>query len=112
MIDLAAGLESGEIDFSNLQDLDDATVIHRLTALRGVGRWTAEYTLLRGLGRLHVFPGDDVGARNTLQTWSKADETFTYERVRQALSEWTPYGGLIYFHMLLLGLEAKGRVNI
>jgi DNA-3-methyladenine glycosylase II len=34
-----------------------------------VGRWTAEYVLLRGLGRLAVFPGDDVGARNNLRRW-------------------------------------------
>jgi DNA-3-methyladenine glycosylase II len=38
----------------------------RLHALHGVGRWTAEYVLLRGLGRLDTFPGDDVGARNNL----------------------------------------------
>jgi DNA-3-methyladenine glycosylase II len=41
----------------------------RLRALRGAGRWTAEYVLLRGFGRLHAFPGDDVGARNNLQRW-------------------------------------------
>jgi hypothetical protein len=37
----------------------------RLTGLRGIGRWTAEYVLLRGVGGgLHIFPGDDVGAHN------------------------------------------------
>jgi len=41
--------------------------VERLTSLRGIGRWTAEYVMLRGLGRLHVFPGDDVGARNKLE---------------------------------------------
>ena len=35
----------------------------QLLQLRGVGRWTAEYALLRGFGRLQVFPGDDVGAQ-------------------------------------------------
>ena len=41
----------------------------KLTSLSGIGRWSAEYVLLRGLGRLHVFPGDDVGARNNLARW-------------------------------------------
>jgi DNA-3-methyladenine glycosylase II len=50
-------------------DLNDAGAVTRLLELRGVGRWTAEYVLLRGLGRTHIFPGDDVGARNNLQRW-------------------------------------------
>ena len=40
-----------------------------LLDLRGIGRWTGEYVLLRGLGRINVFPGDDVGARNRLARW-------------------------------------------
>jgi DNA-3-methyladenine glycosylase II len=34
-----------------------------LSRIRGIGRWSAEYVLLRGLGRLDTFPGDDVGAQ-------------------------------------------------
>jgi 3-methyladenine DNA glycosylase/8-oxoguanine DNA glycosylase len=41
----------------------------RLLEIRGVGSWTAEYVLLRGLGRTNVFLGDDVGARNNLARW-------------------------------------------
>lgn len=111
LIDLAQGIESGAIDFGPLEQLDDDTAVKRLTALRGIGRWTAEYALLRGLGRLHVFPGDDVGARNTLQRWVEADAPLSYDGVRQTLASWDAYGGLLYFHMLLLGLESKGRLG-
>jgi DNA-3-methyladenine glycosylase II len=112
LIELADGLQSGEIDFSAMETLDDETAIRQLVALRGVGRWTAEYTLLRGLGRLHVFPGDDVGARNTLRTWTGAAEPLTYDAVRATLARWKQYAGLLYFQMLLLGLESKGRVKV
>jgi 3-methyladenine DNA glycosylase/8-oxoguanine DNA glycosylase len=44
----------------------------RLLELRGVGRWTAEYVLLRGYGRLHVLRGDDVGAQTRLARWLAA----------------------------------------
>jgi DNA-3-methyladenine glycosylase II len=57
------------IDLEALSDLNDADAVTRLSELRGVGRWTAEYVFLRGLGRTHIFPGDDVGARNNLQRW-------------------------------------------
>ena len=43
-------------------------------ALRGVGRWTAEYTLLRGMGRIELFPGDDIGARNNLERWMRPSQ--------------------------------------
>ena len=57
IIELAQALAERRLDLDALGDLDDAGAVERLQALRGVGRWTAEYVLLRGLGRLHVFPG-------------------------------------------------------
>ena len=112
LIELAQGLESGDIDFSQLETLDDESAVRALSALRGVGRWTAEYALLRGLGRLHIFPGDDVGARNTLRTWTGQEAKLDYDAVHATLANWKPYAGLLYFQMLLLGLEKKGRVSV
>lgn len=92
---------------SALEALDDAAAVQRLCELRGVGRWTAEYVLLRGLGRLHVFPGDDVGARNHLQSWQGLKKPLDYDEVRRIVGEWHPYAGLIYFHLLLKRLAEK-----
>lgn len=64
--------------------------------------------LLRGLGRWHIFPGDDVGARNNLTRWLGLSEELDYESVRRVLAKWKAYGGLIYFHLLLDGLAAGG----
>jgi DNA-3-methyladenine glycosylase II len=80
-----------------------------LCALRGVGRWTAEYVLLRGLGRLHVFPGDDVGARNNLQRWLGLLEPFDYDGVQRTLAKWQPFQGLVYLHLLLKALQLEGE---
>ena len=63
LLTLARGINRGEVDVEGLARDDDQGAIARLLELRGVGRWTAEYVLLRGLGRLHVFPGDDVARR-------------------------------------------------
>ncbi len=84
-----------------LAELGDAQCLERLMQLRGIGRWTAEYVLLRGLGRVHVFPGDDVGARRNLQRWLGIGDALDYEAVRRTLAPWRPYAGLIYFHLLL-----------
>jgi DNA-3-methyladenine glycosylase II len=83
--------------------------VARLCALRGVGRWTAEYVLLRGLGRLHVFPGDDVGARNKLQRWLGLLEPLDYDGVQRTLAKWQPFQGLVYLHLLLKALQLEGE---
>ena len=75
------------LDADELEHQDDAAAVARLRELRGVGRWTAEYVLLRGLGRLHVFPGDDVGARNNLQRWLGLLEPLDYDGVQRALAQ-------------------------
>ena len=67
IIETAQAVVADELDLEALPQLEDGAAIERLTSLRGIGRWTAEYVLLRGLGRLHIFPGDDVGAHNKLR---------------------------------------------
>jgi DNA-3-methyladenine glycosylase II len=111
IIKLARALAEHRFDVDELEHLDDATAMARLRALRGVGRWTAEYVLLRGLGRLHVFPGDDIGARNNLQRWLGLLEPLDYDGVQRALAKWEPFQGLVYLHLLLRGLqlEREGR---
>lgn len=104
VLELARAVVKGEAGLDRLAAEDDAAAVARLCALRGVGRWSAEYVLLRGLGRTHVFPGDDVGARNNLGRWLHRGRPLDYAGVQRALAPWRPYGGLIYLHLLLDGL--------
>lgn len=69
IISLSRAVVSGQLDLDGLASIPDDEVVSRLTDLRGIGRWSAEYVMLRGLGRLHIFPGDDVGARKNLARW-------------------------------------------
>lgn len=111
IIELASAISERQLNLDELEHLDSEKVSDRLCELRGVGRWSAEYVLLRGLGRLHVFPGDDVGARNRLRHWLGLAQPLDYEGVRQSIAQWRPYGGLIYFHLLLKGLSEAGLLN-
>jgi DNA-3-methyladenine glycosylase II len=111
IIGLAQGLVSGSLDLEILANLEEPEAVTRLLALNGVGRWSAEYVLLRGLGHWSVFPGDDVGARRHLSTWLHPAELLDYEKVQRLLARWHPYGGLIYFHFLLSGLAEKGHIS-
>ena len=111
LIDLARlAIDPSNRDFEYLTTFDDAAAIARLQEIRGVGRWTAEYVLLRGAGRINIFPGDDVGGRNALFNWLGATDEPNYDSVRRLLSRWHPYAGLVYLHLLVDHLLAYGVV--
>lgn len=106
-----SAIDPTDPDFGSLGAADDAAALERLSQIRGVGRWTAEYVLLRGLGRLHVFPGDDVGGQNHLAKWLGVRRALDHKRVSKLVERWHPYEGLIYFHLLVDGL-LSGDVNL
>jgi DNA-3-methyladenine glycosylase II len=111
LIELAREVGEKRLDLEALSNLESREAISRLLRVRGVGRWTAEYTLLRGMGRIDLFPGDDIGARNNLERWLRLRESLDYGRVARILAKWKPYGGLVYFHLLLDSLERAGYVT-
>jgi DNA-3-methyladenine glycosylase II len=108
MLELAHAGAGGGLDLVALGSLDDQTARQELLQLRGIGRWSAEYVLLRGMGRLNVFPGDDVGARNNLQRRLHPAEPLDYEGVERLVRPWQPFAGLLYFHLLLESLSEAG----
>jgi DNA-3-methyladenine glycosylase II len=110
IIDVARAITSDTLDLETLDTLDDQEAAARLTSLRGVGRWSAEYVLLRGLGRLHVFPGDDIGAINNLKRLLNIEERLDYPSVERLVARWHPYAGVVYFHLLLESLCDAGAV--
>lgn len=111
LLGVAEACASRDLDERTLEALDPKAAIKRLIELRGIGRWSAEYTLLRGLGQVQVFPGDDVGARKHLALWLGIDEAMDYGRVAATLQPWQSYGGLIYLHLLLRRLQETGRLE-
>ncbi len=111
MLELSTRLMQEPHALSLLEGMNNEEVSSTVSSLRGVGRWTAEYVLLRGLGRLETFPGDDVGAQRNLQRLLHLAEKPTYETIKALTAPWTPYAGLIYFHLLLDALEKQGVVD-
>ena len=112
LLTLARGIDRDEVNVERLAGDGDQEAAARLRELRGVGRWTAEYVLLRGLGRLHVFPGDDVGAQKSLARWLGRPSPLDYDGVSRTVEKWRPYAGMLYFHLLLDGLSKAGSLEI
>jgi DNA-3-methyladenine glycosylase II len=108
IITIARDIVKGEIDLEKLAAMDDADAADYLPGLKGIGRWSAEYVMLRGLGRINIFPGDDIGAQNNLQRLLHLKEKPGYDKIRMLTRRWHPYAGFCYFHFLLNKLEGKG----
>ncbi len=97
-------------DFASIETLADNDAVARLSKIRGVGRWTAEYVMLRGFGRINIFPGDDVGGRNKLFEWFGVGDPPSYDGVGRMLERWHPYGGLIYLHLIVNAVADAGHI--
>jgi DNA-3-methyladenine glycosylase II len=108
LLELARGVAVGELNLEALGTVDDEAASASLQELGGVGRWSAEYALLRGLGRLGVFPGDDVGARNNLARRLGVATPLDYQGVRRTVTRWAPDAGLAYFHLLIERIDDAG----
>lgn len=108
--ELATTFANDEIDLEKLEEMSNPEAIEYLSTMRGIGRWSAEYVLLRGLGRLDTFPGDDIGAQNNLRRLFNLDHKPGYEEIKKLTSRWHPYEGLVYFHLLLNKLHLNGVI--
>ncbi len=100
-------LASGALDEALLEQQSSADAAALLRGIKGIGPWTAAVILLRGLGRLDVFPMNDTSvARNLVLVTRSA--TIDIERTLRALS---PQQGMLYYHLLLARLEARGALR-
>ncbi len=111
LIELSGALARGTLDLEALAGRPDGSLRTELQSLRGIGRWSAEYTMLRGYGRLQQFPADDVGAWRGLQRWLRLRKPLDYGRAIAITRRWRPYAGFVYFHLLLGRLEHEGWIK-
>lgn len=101
----------GKLDLVALDQMDTVSATSALCNIHGVGRWTAQYVALRGLGRTDMFPADDVGSQNKLQKWLGLSDRPEYQGVHEIIDKWSPYRGLIYFHLLLDSQDRQGLLS-
>ena len=65
--DLAQHIERGTLQLESLAELSDDEVRKQLTAVKGIGKWSADMVLLVDLGRSDILPSDDLGVRKAVQ---------------------------------------------
>lgn len=105
---LARAIASGELIEEELSALSTSAALERLTELPGIGPWTAGVVLLRGLGRLDVFPPGDVGAARGLRTLMHLGP---HAPLNGVIERFGDYRGYLYFCALGGWALSKGLVH-
>ncbi len=80
-------------------DGTDEQIVERLCSLRGVGRWTAEYAAMMGLGLIDTLPAADIGLMRMVQRVYGLAERPTEDQVRKLGRDWSPWRGLLTFYL-------------
>ena len=91
MRDLARRVHEGLLPVDRLDALADAEIIEALTAVKGIGRWSAQMFLMFRLGRPDVLPELDLGIRKGLQRAYRMRKLPTPKKVQAIGARWSPY---------------------
>ncbi len=98
IISVAQEAAAGRLDLEALRPFPDEQALERLQRLTGVGRWTAEYLLMRGLGKRDAMPGGDGGLRQAIARAYGLGRTVSEAEVRARAEAWAGWRGYATFY--------------
>jgi DNA-3-methyladenine glycosylase II len=104
IVNLARLVTGGELRLEEFPHLSNEEIIERITEVKGLGRWTADWLLARGLGRGDVVAAGDLGVRKAVGRFYFYGQTPSIEEVRMFAARWGVFQSLAV-HYLLAGLR-------
>lgn len=100
--DISEMATEGRLDLEKLKDKEDADgIIAELDSIRGIGVWTAELTMVRGMQRLEAFPADDLGLRRVISQYYCNDQKISSQEARKIAEKWGTWKGLAGFYLIV-----------
>jgi DNA-3-methyladenine glycosylase II len=97
--DLAARVAAGALPVDALDAMGDDEIIAALSAVKGVGRWTAQMFLMFRLGRLDVLPDLDLGVQKGIQLAYGLDQLPRPKEVLAIGAPWAPYRSVAAWYL-------------
>ena len=97
--DLAARVLDGRLDLKGLKRHPDDEVMRQLVAVKGIGRWTAEIFLMFRLGRMDIFPADDLGLMNAVHRAYGMRKRPDAKKLRKMGESWSPYRSVAAWYL-------------
>lgn len=99
--DLADRIMNGSVQFDHLDALDNAAIAAELTAVKGIGEWTAHMFLMFCMGRSDVLPVGDLGIRNGVGKLYGLGGAASPDDIRRIAAEnhWHPYESIASWYI-------------
>jgi DNA-3-methyladenine glycosylase II len=94
VLDLAERVSRGDLRLDLMNRRTDEEVIKTLIKVKGIGIWTAQMFLIFSLGRLDVFPHEDLGIRMAIRNLYSLDELPNKEVSFRIAALWRPYSSI------------------
>ena len=98
---LAEQVADGTLELEALKDLPDDEVRSLICQIRGFGRWSADYILIRGLGSPDVVPVDDLGIRTFTGVYLGDGSRMSAQQVALAFEPYAPFRGIAMFYLMV-----------
>ncbi len=93
---------NGKLDLEHLKTHQNPEeIISELDAIRGIGVWTAELTMLRGMQKLNALPADDLGVRRVISRYFCGGKPIRSAEAREIAKSWGKWKGLAAFYLII-----------
>ena len=100
------GIVEGTLDLESFRGYENNDqIIDELCKIRGIGKWTAELTAIRGLNRLELFPADDIGIRRVIAHYYCDDRKISSDTAREIAEKWGKWKGLASFYLIIAEMQ-------
>lgn len=100
--DISRSIVDGKLDLEKFKSYGDVKeIIDELCKNRGVGVWTAELIILRGMHRLEAMPADDLGVRRAISHYYCSDRKISGEEARRIAEKWGKWKGLASYYLII-----------
>lgn len=90
----------GELNLEAMKNWDQEKILETLTKIRGLGPWTVEYMMCRGMGRYDALPAGDIGLRTALTKLFGKKDRASEEETRKFLDRFGKYKGYAAFYLI------------
>jgi len=100
IVNLSKKVAEQEIDLEKMKKWGKERILNILTKIKGVGPWTAEYMMCRGMGRYDVLPANDMGLKTSVTAYLNKKEKVSEQEVRKLFESFGKYRGYAAFYLI------------
>lgn len=99
-------ITQGKLNLENLRTYESSEqIIRELDEVKGVGVWTAEFTMLRGMRRLDALPADDLGLRRVISRYYRGGKAISSAEARRIAENWGDWKGLAAYYLVVADMK-------